>query len=192
MKTNRETALWLTEGLEGWHKFTDNPKDHGGATWSGVTQGAYDHWRLMHDLPEGDVCDATDIEINDIYLYQYWQPVRGDDLPTGLDILVFDIAVNQGVVSAAKLLQRQLPGVKVDGHIGLVTLNAARLVVATQGAHALIYKVHKARLAFWRRLKTWVTFGKGWTAREMTVYYKANHTATHAAALAAVQKAVAT
>ena len=91
---------------------------------------------------------------------QYAQPIRYQDLPAGLDYALFDYAVNSGPAQAVKTLQRVL-GVEADGIMGAKTLDAIR----RRDAAGLLGKLQDARLAFLRSLKTWSTFGKGWSAR---------------------------
>jgi lysozyme family protein len=68
--------------------------------------------------------------------------------------------VNSGTVKAAKALQRAL-GVKVDGHIGMLTLDALRR--ADRGA--LVRSICRGRLDFLYHLASWTTFGRGWSRR---------------------------
>ncbi len=154
-----------TETWEGWHKFSDNQHDPGGATWCGLTQRAYNTYRIQKNQSVQFVRDASDDEIQAIFHDEYFIPVRGDDLWVGLDLMVFDISINMGPVQAIKILQRAL-GVMVDGWFGLETLAAQKV----GDRAALLYRVHLGRLGFWRRLATWVYFGKGWTNREDDIY----------------------
>jgi len=95
-----------------------------------------------------------------MYQQKYWNAVKADDLPEGVDYLAFDFAVNAGPGRAAKLLQ-QAVGVTADGAIGPATLKA---VAAMQPAD-LIEKYSAAKEAFYRSLPTFETFGKGWLRR---------------------------
>ena len=95
-----------------------------------------------------------------IYRKKYWTGSRCDDLPAGVDYCVFDGSVNSGVAQSAKWLQRAL-GVTVDGHIGDHTLLAAK-----DADHAaLVRSICDQRMKFLRSLRTFPTFGKGWTRR---------------------------
>ena len=90
--------------------------------------------------------------------------MRGDDLPAGIDLVVFDAAVNSGPGRAAKWLQACV-GVEVDGDIGPKTLAAVNAFDPTQ----LIDDYKRRRLSFLLDLPTWGTFGKGWTKRVAAV-----------------------
>lgn len=152
-----EILKWVLVHEGGW---ADHPADPGGQTMKGVTQRVYSAYRERHGLPVRSVREIEDDELVAIYRRQYWDVVRGDDLPAGLDYAVFDFAVNSGPGRAAKFLQALL-GVDQDGQIGERTLAALN---GTDTA-TLIVKLCDDRLAWLKRLPTWKTFGRGWTTR---------------------------
>jgi lysozyme family protein len=139
--------------------YVDHPRDPGGATNLGVTIGTLRAWR-GRPVSKADVKALTKKEATAIYKQQYWDKVAGDQLPAGLDYAMFDFGINSGPSRAVKFLQRIL-GVKDDGVIGAITLDAVKM----HPVNHLIGKLCDARLAWLRRLKTWGTFGKGWTRR---------------------------
>ena len=106
----------------------------------------------------------SDADLAMIYRDGYWNKVKGDDLPAGLDLVAFDAAVNSGPGRGARWLQEAL-GVNPDGVIGPKTIAAAN------AAHkdAVIDRACDLRLGFLRQLGTWKTFGKGWTRRVESV-----------------------
>lgn len=141
--------------------YANHPADPGGATMKGVTQRVYDAERKRKGQSPRSVRYITDDELQIIYRQQYWDRIKGDDLPPGVDYVVFDGAVNSGVAQSAKWLQRAV-GVRDDGIIGAVSLAA---VNAVQDHDKLIADICGRRMPFLRALKTWGTFGKGWTNR---------------------------
>ena len=141
--------------------YVDHPKDPGGATNHGITIGTLAAWRKKR-VSKTDVLNLTKEEADQIYKAQYWDTVKGDDLPSGIDYAVFDYGVNSGPSRAIKSLQKAL-GVTADGVIGMITLNAVR----NCDAPSVITKICEERWAFMKRLRTWPTFGKGWTRRVM-------------------------
>lgn len=155
--------------------FSDHPADPGGATMKGVTQRVYDGWRKRNGKPTRSVRHITEAELKAIYRQQYWDVIRGDDLPAGLDYCTFDAAVNSGTAQAAKWLQRAL-GVTADGQIGEATLAVAR----TAKAAPVINSACDKRLAMLRSLRTWPTFGTGWSRRVADVRKIALDMASHA------------
>lgn len=158
MKGNFNNCLETVLAYEGG--LVDNPADPGGLTNQGVTQAVYDAWRAARGLSPRSVRALTPDEKVGIYSSQYWEKVGGDDLPTGIDLAVFDYGVNSGAGKAVKDLQRVL-GVPVDGVMGALTIQAALKTEAT----VVVGKLCDTRLSFMRTLKGWRTFGNGWTSR---------------------------
>ena len=143
----------------------DDPRDPGGRTNQGIIQRVYDSYRRGAGKAPQDVYKMTATERDTIYRRQYWDAIRGDDLPDGVDFVVFDGAVNSGPGQSAKWLQRAL-GVEADGQIGMVTLDALK----TYGDYdELVDKIIDKREAFLKSLKTFKTFGNGWLARTANV-----------------------
>lgn len=158
MRMNFEKALASTLVYEGG--YVNDPRDPGGATMRGVTQKVYDRYRQQRGSVKKDVRYIDDTELREIYKFQYWNLIAGDSLPSGVDMAVFDYAVNSGATRAARALQAAC-GVRVDGNVGLSTVTAAK----ERSAATLIDKICDERLAFVRRLNTFKAFGKGWVRR---------------------------
>jgi lysozyme family protein len=91
---------------------------------------------------------------------KYWDMVRGDDLPSGVDLVTFDAGVNSGPKRGVRWTQRAV-GVKQDGAIGRVTLAA----LASTAPDVVVTRATDYRLAFMQGLKIWKTFGRGWGRR---------------------------
>lgn len=149
----------------GW---VNDPRDPGGATNRGVIQATYDWWRDKQGKPRQSVRNITDDEVHAIYRRDYWDEIRGDNLPAGVDYAVFDFAVNSGINRASRYLQ-EVARVAADGKIGPATIAAVKALPAA----TIINGLCDARMAFLRRLDTFPTFGKGWTARVSDVRAKA-------------------
>lgn len=142
----------------------DDPRDPGGRTSRGVTQRVYTAWLRRQGLRDADVWKATDAQVEAIYRLNYWKRSGCDELPAGVDFVVFNAAVNSGPGQAGKWLQRSLPGYTgaVDGVISTVTIHA---VAEDDDNDALIARFCAAQLGTLRGLKTWRTYGRGWSAR---------------------------
>ena len=136
---------WKTGGL------VDDPKDPGGLTKWGIAQRS--HQNL--DIRGLDKLDALMI-----YEREYWKPCRGPDLPTGLDLVAMDGAVNSGPKRSIKWLQRALM-VKADGKAGPKTLKAARVAARIPA----IKRACANRMGFLQGLLTFTTYGRGWSRR---------------------------
>jgi lysozyme family protein len=157
MKHNFAEALQKLLVHEGG--FVDHPKDPGGMTNLGVTKAVWEEW-VGHPVDEKQMRALTPATVAPLYRAKYWDKIKGDDLPTGVDYVVFDAAVNSGPGRAAKWLQACV-GVEPDGGIGPKTLAAVTSFDASQ----LIEDYAKRRLSFLMDLQTWDTFGKGWGRR---------------------------
>ena len=163
MQNNFSAALQHTLREEGG--FSDHPKDPGGATMKGVTLDTYRTYRRNPHLTAEDLKNISDQELRDIYRTRYWDAVKANDLPAGVDFCVFDCAVNSGPGRAAKILQ-EVVGAKPDGGIGPLTLSAVRAhCVTAEDTKNLINAFCDKRLQFWKSLPTYGTFGAGWSAR---------------------------
>jgi lysozyme family protein len=160
--TAQNYAPALTRVLVHEGGYSNHPKDPGGATMKGVTQRVYDAYRTRRGEPHRSVREIEKVELQAIYRKQYWDAVKADSLPSGIDYAVFDGAVNSGPSQAVKWLQRALGTVKVDGVVGEATLAA---VEAYPDHDRLIGLMLGRRLAFLEALHTWPTFGRGWSAR---------------------------
>ena len=157
MKGNFDKCLAMVLKHEGG--FVDHPKDPGGATNMGVTLGTYEQW-MGRSVTIAEMKALTADDVAPIYRKNYWDRVRGDDLPSGVDWSVFDWAVNSGPSRSAKALQK-IVMVTRDGAIGPKTLYA----VANQEPDKIIDAMHTARQRFYERLSTFDTFGRGWSRR---------------------------
>jgi lysozyme family protein len=145
MQKNLPYALAFTLKYEGG--FADDPHDPGGATNMGITLATY---RADIDC-KGSIAALRAMTVETagiVYQKHYWAPISGDLLPSGLDVLLFDIAVNMGQ-------GREMRIARATAHLsGLARITA----------------VHNLRLGFWRRLAIWARFGKGWAARETACF----------------------
>jgi len=139
--------------------YVNHPSDPGGPTNFGITIGDYRKY-VKADASAADVRAMQVGEAKAIYRSKYWDAMRGDELPAGVDYCVFDYAVNSGMGRAPKVLQRLL-GIFVSGRMDDATLAAAR----GRDARALIQGICDERMRFLQSLKTWPVFGRGWTRR---------------------------
>lgn len=139
MKDNFSTCLEETLRWEGG--YTNHPLDPGGPTNLGIIQSEYNKYTGTTK----SVKEITKEEAINIYHKNYWNACGCDDLPTGLDLCVFDFAVNSGSSRALKLLEQ------------------------TKDINTYMNKREK----FLRGLKTFNTFGRGWMNRTKGIREKA-------------------
>ena len=157
MRDNFEQCMgWLLEHEGG---YVNHPSDPGGETNFGVTRAVYEQY-AGRQVMDGEMEGLTHDDVYPIYRENYWNRVRGDDLPSGVDWSVFDWGVNSGTSRAAKALQR-IAGVEQDGGIGPMTLQAVLEVEPAE----IVEQMHHMRDGFYRSLSTFDMFGRGWIRR---------------------------
>ena len=157
MNANFEKSL--AELLKHEGGYVNHPSDPGGATNLGVTQAVWEDW-IDRSVTEEEMKALTPTKVAPLYREMYWDRIKGDKLPSGVDYCVFDAAVNSGVSRAAKWLQTTV-GAVADGAIGEQTLKQVLLT----NPQMVINKYSAIRLEFLKGRSTWLTFGKGWERR---------------------------
>ena len=166
MNTNWQKSFELMLQSEGG--FVNHPSDPGGMTNLGVIKATWESW-VGREVDEAEMRGLTPENVEPLYKERYWDAVRGDELPMGLDYLMFDFAVNAGAGRAIKTLQTAV-GVTPDGGFGPITMAAVQAVDPVE----LIERFSQAKENFYRSLTTFSTFGKGWLNRVADVKLKAS------------------
>jgi len=157
MRENFDKALQLMLKHEGG--FVNHPSDPGGMTNLGVTQRVYEEW-VGYEVDKQDMMKLTPEDVAPIYLNNYWIKANCDELPSGLDYVVFDWAVNSGVSRSSKGIQKCC-GAEPDGVIGPKTLQ----LILGQDTNFMIEKFKEVRQSFYEGLNHFDAFGRGWTRR---------------------------
>jgi len=155
--------------------FTDDERDDGnklpdgrkGSTMLGVTQYNWEA-HVGHQVTHDDMRKLTPADVEPLYKKKYWDVVRADELPSGIDYMVFDMSVNAGPGRSIKLLQAAV-GVTADGGLGPITLSA----VWAADPVVLIDKFSAEKEAFYRSLEKFSVYGEGWLNRVAAVKQKA-------------------
>ncbi len=140
--------------------YTNHPADPGGPTNFGIT--IYDYRKYVK--PGATAADVRAMKVEEakaIYRSKYWNALRCDELPAGVDDAVFDYGVNSGVGRAGKVLRRVLALRDNDWHVSDEVLAALSL----RDPQAVIIAICDERLRFLKSLKTWPIFGAGWGRR---------------------------
>jgi lysozyme family protein len=144
-----DTAFDRVLGSEGG--YSNDPADPGGETQWGISKRSY---------PNVDIKNLSLNGAKAIYLRDFWMPLTLDKMPESVLFQAFDFAVNSGISTAIRKLQRAV-GVADDGHWGPISQAA---MARTSESDAIMRFVAE-RLDFWRALSTWPRFGKGWAGR---------------------------
>ena len=165
MKENFNKCLAMLLEHEGG--YVNDSRDRGGMTNFGVTKRVYDDW-IGRESTEQEMRDLTPDDVAPIYKKNYWDRVKGDQLPSGVDWCAFDWAVNSGSGRPAKAVQRAV-GATQDGAIGNQTLG----LVAERDPQFIIDYVYTVRHAFYEGLDDYKHFGRGWSRRNTETLHQA-------------------
>lgn len=142
--------------------YSNDAHDTGGMTMHGIIQREYDKYRTSKGLPHQWVKNISIDEQNEIYWTEYWLP-NCPNLPTGLDLSYFNIAVNGGPSRGTHLLQQSL-GITADGVYGADTAHAVSAINPAD-VRAIISKFASIEINWYRSLSAFKYFGKDWTGR---------------------------
>lgn len=131
--------------------YVNNPTDPGGQTKFGISKRSYSHI----DIPL-----LTKEQAKEIYLRDFWKPLRCDSLPSEVRLSVFDTGINMGPSVAVKILQTVIR-TEIDGIIGPKTISKAynfdRWILITQ--------YMTLRVILYTRMEHFADYGKGWIRR---------------------------
>jgi lysozyme family protein len=161
MRDNFDASLAATLKFEG--NYSNDSGDRGGATMWGVTHIDYDAYRRSHQQDTRDVREMTEAERDDIYRNRYWSVIHGDDLPAGIDFVVWDAGVNSGNSRGANWLNAAL-GLPLTGKIDVTLVLAA---LKGRDNVTVINAAVDARVAFLKRIAHGLQakFLRGWLSR---------------------------
>lgn len=161
MRENFDIALRTL--FDQWGAFADHPSDPGGMTNLGVTRHVWERW-VGREVPESEMRALTPELVTPMFKATVWDAVGGDELPSGVDVVVFDLAVNSGPRYAVQVLQKLL-GAELGGLVTPDMLSRA----ASADPRKLISDYTAERLAYLRRIPFWSTSGEDWTKRVAAV-----------------------
>ena len=160
---NFEIALKEVFFVEGG--YSDHPEDKGGKTKYGITEGTLAAWLTEYpEVRRMGIQDVTPHIAGVIYRDLYWDKVRGDELPRGVSLMVFDSAVHAGPSRAIRWLQGA-GGERVDGIIGPKTLQAANRTNRSSSTHYPLLAVKEMAMYRLMLARNNETFVKGWFNR---------------------------
>lgn len=146
---NFDQAFDRLIGHEG--QYVNNRHDPGGETNWGISKRSY---------PDVDIEHLTRNAAKAIYRVDFWDRIQADRMPASVAFQVFDFAVNSGIGTAVRYLQKAV-GVADDGHWGPVSQSALEQMSETD----LLLRLNAHRLLFMTSLLHWPQFGRGWARR---------------------------
>ncbi|MFZ6726149.1 glycoside hydrolase family 108 protein [Undibacterium sp. MH2W] len=136
-------------GNEG--SYVNDPSDPGGETNWGISRRSY---------PMVDIKNLTKAQASMIYKRDFWDVVQLDDAPLGIANQLLDFAVNSGLQTAIRALQRAV-GVADDGVLGAFSKQA----IAKMQSHDIVMRLLAERIIFMTNCKNFDSDGKGWMRR---------------------------
>lgn len=156
-----QDALALALQEEGGYTLSDLLGDTGKSTYAGISRANWPQWVGWPLIDAGDRGSAQlKALVENFYLKTFWQPLQGDQLPSRVATLVFDFAINAGLLAGAKALQRAAL-VQPDGAIGAITVAA----VTKAEPERLLRLLFAEQLAYYTVCNNWPAFGRGWINR---------------------------
>lgn len=144
-------------------EFTDDPKDPGNWTGGRVNIGQLKGTKYgiaANTYGDLDIVNLTLEQAKAIYHRDWWLKAGADQLDAAIVFQLWDFAINAGMGTAVRALQRAVR-VADDGSIGPLTIRAVRAMSTTD----VLMRLTAQRLRFYTSLSTWLTYGKGWTNR---------------------------
>jgi lysozyme family protein len=157
MNSFKECLDLVLKSEGGWTGPQGLKGDPGGETNLGVTKRV---WEEYVGHPVKTLKNLTKDDVAPLYEQKYWRPCYAEVLPRGLDFVVFSMAINAGTGRSVKLLQQSI-GCVPDGIIGPRT----RELISSSNGATLIAKFSETRREYYRSLKLFSVFGKGWLNR---------------------------
>lgn len=174
MKHDFDVAFEILLEFEG--EYTNNLNDPGGITKYGISKKSY---------PQLDIENLTKEDAQKIYYRDFWIPLKCNDIPSGINIALFDTAVNIGLKNAVKLFQITINYIRkennkkeisVDGIIGNQTLGALEEVLKTHTIVSIISIFLMKRIEYYVNIisknKKLKEFLFGWIKRTIVLYNK--------------------
>jgi lysozyme family protein len=172
------------EGGYGWDR-----ADPGGPTRYGITcfdLAEHRHEKMTSMTAWAPLVRAMPLaEADAIYAEKYAVQCDFNQLQAGADCTVFDFGVNSGSSRSIKYAQTVV-GVGIDGVLGPTTQAA----INGHDPRDFVNRLCEVRLRFLRGLRTWGTFGRGWSARvtDLRAYSLALIPAAHVGVMLKVTK----
>ena len=143
--------------------YTDHPTEPRLATNHGITLARLRRFLRDPGLGQDDIRHVPCTTVRALYLVDFWNRTRCDALPWGIDLMVFDHAVNAGTDRAGRALQLACGHKRgeIDGAVGPETL--AR--VALGDTLTLFDALAAMQRTGYRQMAAYSLFGENWLAR---------------------------
>lgn len=140
--------------------YSDHPEDKGGKTKYGITEETLKAWEEFTGRVHLGIQHLSREQATEIYYDLYWEKIKGDQIPDGLNLMVFDHAVHAGPGVAIRHMQKAI-GTLADGIIGPMTLGRLSYL-DTKDFFLAVHDITVSRLAIAKKSPT---FWLGWFNR---------------------------
>lgn len=144
--------------------YSDHPEDKGGKTKYGITENILLAWIELTGIEHIGVEHINKSQAKEIYFDLYWQKIRGNELPDGLDLMVFDHCIHAGQGIAIMHMQKAI-GTLADGIIGPMTIGA----IKSMGEGDVLKAIHNISVGRLVIAKNSPTFFLGWFNRIVNI-----------------------
>jgi len=161
MDDSFDASLEFTRTEEGG--YIDDPSNSRLATNFGITLARLRRFLRDPGLGRDDIRHVTCATVSALYLTDFWNRTRCDALPSGIDLMVFDHAVNAGTDRAGRALQLACghKRTEIDGAIGPDTLSRVGLT----DTMTLLDALTAMQRTSYRQMAAYGLFGESWLAR---------------------------
>jgi lysozyme family protein len=161
MDSTFDACLEFTLAEEGG--YSDHPTEPRLASNHGITLARLRRFLRDPGLGVDDIKHIPCATVHALYLADFWNRTRCDALPPGIDLMVFDHAVNAGPDRAGRALQLACGHKRaaIDGAVGPDTL--ARVGLADR--LTLLDALAAMQRTGYRQMAAYGLFGEGWLAR---------------------------
>lgn len=144
-------------------KFSNRKDDPGNWTGGRVNVGELKGTKYgiaANTYSDLDIENLTLVTVKKIYYRDWWLKAGADHFDAAIVAQLWDFAVNAGMDTALRALQRAV-GVADDGRVGPLTLKA----VQSADLNDVLMRLNAQRLRHYTSLSTWPVFGRGWANR---------------------------
>jgi lysozyme family protein len=164
-----EKALDKVLQLEGGLVLHKNPTEEA-QTYAGIYRKAHPEWKGWRYIDKGQTPPFE--LVRDFYYENFYKPFESIQNETIKDLL-FEFAVNAGVKTAIKLLQK-VAGAKPDGILGQKTIQKLNEYLTEKSEEDFIKDFTLARIAFYTNLankkpEKYSLYLRGWINRSLEV-----------------------
>jgi lysozyme family protein len=161
MDDSFDSCLEFTLNEEGG--FNDHPGDPRFATNHGITLARLRRFQRDPSLARDDIKSIPCATVRALYRADFWNRLRCDAVPEGIDLMVFDHGVDAGPDRAGRALQLACGHrrAEIDGAVGPETLTR----VALTDTLTLLESLTAMQRTSYRQMAAFGLFGEGWLAR---------------------------